>query len=264
MQARHEDVSLLFCDVRNFSGISERLGPSQTVDWLSGFMGEFSTRVIDLGGVLVDYTGDELLAMWGAPNHQPNHAELAAQAALEIMECLAELNKKWEPIVEAETKVGIGINTGEALVGNIGTHRKFKYGPLGTSVNLASRVQGATKYLKTPLLITGNTAAQLGDSFKTRRLCKVRVQTILEPVDLYELAEDGVDEKWIDQARRYEDALQLFEENKLRDSSAILSNVLLETQNDGPSLQLMSRVVKSMLLDLPSSRFSPIWELPGK
>ncbi|MDF1814188.1 MAG: response regulator [Verrucomicrobiales bacterium] len=264
MAARHADVSLLFCDVREFSAISERLGPSQTVDWLRGIMGEFSSRVIDFGGVLVDYTGDELLAMWGAPSHQPDHADLACKAALAIMDSLDELNKKWQPIVEAETKVGVGINTGEALVGNIGTHRKFKYGPLGTTVNLASRVQGATKFLKTPLLITGNTVAQLSEEFKTRRLCKVRVQNIHEPVDLYELVENDIGDEWVERAKRYEKALCLFEENKLVDSSAILGNVLVETRNDGPCLQLMSRVVEAMLSDLPVDEFCPIWDLPGK
>jgi adenylate cyclase len=264
MQARHEEVSLLFCDIRGFSSISERLGPAQTVDWLSGVMGEFSSIVIELGGVLVDYTGDELLAMWGAPNHQPDHARLACRAALEMMESLEDLNQYWQPKVEAETCVGIGINTGEALVGNIGTHRKFKYGPLGTTVNLASRVQGATKYLKTSLLITGNTTAKLGDDFRTRRLCQVKVRNIMEPVDLYELAPNQVDQEWTRQARQYEKALGLFEKNRLRDSSAILSDVLVETPHDGPCLQLMSRVVESMIQDLPESEFSPVWELPGK
>ncbi|MDF1753246.1 MAG: response regulator [Verrucomicrobiales bacterium] len=264
MQARNEEVSMLFCDVREFSRISERLGPAQTVDWLSGIMGEFSSHVIDLGGVLVDYTGDELLAMWGAPNHQPNHAELASKAALAMLASLVELNKKWAPIVGADTEVGVGINSGSALVGNIGTHRKFKYGPLGTSVNLASRVQGATKYLKTPLLITGNTAAQLDSSFRTRRLCQVQVQNILEPVDLYELVDPNIGPAWAEQATRYEKALELFEQYKLRESSTVLSHVLFETQNDGPCLQLMSRVVNAMLADLPKEEFSPIWTLPGK
>jgi adenylate cyclase len=264
MKARNEVVSLLFCDIRSFTSISERLGPEQTVDWLSDVMGEFSARIIDLGGVLVDYTGDELLAMWGAPNHQPNHARLACQAALAIMTSLGELNRKWTPEIGANTEVGIGINTGEALVGNIGTHRKFKYGPLGTSVNLASRAQGATKYLKTPLLVTGNTVAQIDHSFKTRRLCKVRVQNIHKPVDLYELAAADVGEEWDRQTKTYERALELFEGNQLRDSSAILGHVLLESQNDGPSLLLMLRVVNAIIQDLPQAEFSPIWTLPGK
>lgn len=262
MQARQAEVTVLFCDIRGFSTLSERLGPAQTIDWLSGVMGEFSTIVIEHGGVLVDYTGDELMAMWGAPNEQPNHADLACQAAIGIMNSLDELNEKWQPIVGAETEVGIGINTGEALVGNVGTHRKFKYGPLGTVVNLASRVQGATKFLKSSLLISGNTAEQLPDDAKTRRLCQVRVQNIHTSVDLHELELPGTPDNWQHLVTQYEAALNQFESGNFRRASAILGDVLLTVPNDGPSLQLMRRIVDAMLEE--GADFSPVWKLPGK
>ena len=262
MQARQAEVSVLFCDIRGFSSISERLGPSQTIDWLSGVMGEFSSIVIDHGGVLVDYTGDELMAMWGAPNVQPNHAELACQAALDIQKSLPTLNEQWESIVEAKTEVGIGVNTGDALVGNVGTHRKFKYGPLGTVVNLASRVQGATKFLKTSLLISGDTAEQLSNSIPSRRLCQVRVQNIKKPVHLFELKPPEAPSNWQDIAERYESALEQFEHEKFRKASSLLSDVLLSVPHDGPALQLMARVVDAMLND--EDDFSPVWNLPGK
>lgn len=263
MQARQAEVSVLFCDIRGFSTLSERLGPSQTIDWLSGVMGEFSSIVIEHGGVLVDYTGDELMAMWGAPNSQPNHAELACLAALDIQKSLDSLNEEWESLVDAKTEVGIGVNTGEALVGNVGTHRKFKYGPLGTVVNLASRVQGATKYLKTSLLISGETASQLPDSFSTRRLCQVRVRNINAPVHLFELEPPDARDDWSELSKTYEDALAQFEACNFRRASSLLSDVLLEAPNDGPSLQLMARVVEAMLND-DATAFSPVWELPGK
>ncbi|MEM1442126.1 MAG: response regulator [Verrucomicrobiota bacterium] len=262
MQARQAEVSVLFCDIRGFSTISERLGPSQTIDWLSGVMGEFSTIVIELGGVLVDYTGDELMALWGAPNRQPNHAELACEAALRILASLTGLNEKWEELVGARTEVGIGVNTGDSLVGNVGTHRKFKYGPLGTAVNLASRVQGATKYLKTSLLITGETASQLPENFGMRRLCQVVVKNIRKPVDLVELAPPDAHENWEELGQKYEEALAHFETGKFRQASSVLSDVLLAVPNDGPSLQLMSRVVEAMLNE--GKDFTPTWTLPGK
>ncbi len=265
MQARNAEVTVLFCDIRRFSTISERLGPSQTIDWLSGVMGEFSESVIENGGVLVDYTGDELLAMWGAPNEEPDHAERACDAALEIAGKLKAINEKWAPIVGAETAVGIGVNTGEALVGNIGTHRKFKYGPLGTVVNLASRVQGATKYLRTPLLITGNTRAQLSWGFNTRRLCSVKVNNIREPVELFEIA-PPINDGWGELRDEYEAALEHFGKCQFTKASAILGDVLVKHPEDGPSLQLMSRVVDAMLNGQEGNvgGFDEIWELPGK
>lgn len=262
MQARQADVSVMFCDIRGFSAVSERLGPTQTIDWLSGVMGEFSSIVIDHGGVLVDYTGDELLAMWGAPNEQPNHAELACRAALEILRCLPVLNGIWRPLVGAETEVGIGINSGEALVGNVGTHRKFKYGPLGTAVNLASRVQGATKFLKTSLLITGETAERVRGIFPTRRLCQVLVQSIRTPVHLHELEVPGIFADWTRLSTHYEAALDLFEKGELLEARRDLLTFLDEVPGDGPGKRLLDRIDEALHPDTPG--FEAIWTLPGK
>jgi class 3 adenylate cyclase len=262
MQARHADVTVLFCDIRGFSAVSERLGPSQTIAWLSGVMGEFSSIVIDHGGVLVDYTGDELLAMWGAPNEQPNHAELACQAALGILDSLPALNAIWHPIVDAETAVGIGINSGDALVGNVGTHRKFKYGPLGTAVNLASRVQGATKFLKTSLLITGDTANRVKKNFPSRRLCQVRVQNIKAPVHLHELHMPGLHPEWPGLAARYESALDAFERGDLENANLLLDEFLLALPDDGPGEQLLRRIREATESGCGDEH--SIWTLPGK
>ncbi len=238
MQARHAEVTVMFCDIRGFSTVSERLGPSKTIDWLSGVMGDFSSIVIDHGWVLVDYTGDELLALWGAPNHQPNHAELGCHAALEILRSLPALSEKWRFLVGANTEVGIGINSGDALVGNVGTHRKFKYGPLGTAVNLASRVQGATKFLKTSLLVTGDTAQKVSGIFPSRRLCQVRVQNIKAPVHLHELEVPGVFGDWTKLSARYENALDSFERGEFAKANEVLKEFLLAAPDDGPGQRL--------------------------
>jgi len=262
MQARQADVSVMFCDIRGFSSVSERLGPAQTISWLSGVMGDFSSIVIDHGGVLVDYTGDELLALWGAPNEQPNHAELACRTALEILRSLPDLNEKWRPVVGAETEVGIGINSGEALVGNVGTHRKFKYGPLGTAVNLASRVQGATKFLKTSMLLTGDTAEKIKGIFPTRRLCQVRVQNIKASVHLHEMEVPGVFRNWEELAKKYDLALAAFEGRDLETAEQLVRAFLKSAPNDGPGLRLEARIKEAALAG--AGDFDPIWTLPGK
>ena len=130
-------------------------------------MGVLSDCVLAPRGVLVDYIGDELMAMWGAPEEQPDHANRACRAALDhAWTSFPALNERWQAELGEPMDVGIGINTGMARVGNTGSQPcKFKYGPLGNTVNLASRVQGATKYLKSRLLITGRTQAKLDGSF---------------------------------------------------------------------------------------------------
>ncbi len=261
MKGRDMDVTIMFCDIRGFSNISERLGPADTVSWLSDVMGRFSDCVIRHHGVLVDYLGDELMAMWGAPQSVPNHAELACDAAVDILEQLPSINAIWQDKIQGTTEVGIGLNSGIARVGNTGSHRKFKYGPLGNTVNLASRVEGATKHLGTNLLVTDNTYNQLSNKFASRRLGKVKVVNINSPVDLYEI---------VPQAQllpsetkmQYEQALAYFEERKATKAASTLSRLLVDHPDDGPSLLLMSRVIDFLLQH--GENFDPVWELPGK
>jgi adenylate cyclase len=261
LEGRDSEVTILFCDIRGFSRISERLGPTGTVKWIADIMGALSDCVLNTGGVVVDYIGDELMAMWGAPVPQPDHAQRACRAALDMIDLLPKLNVRWQPTLQEAMGLGVGINTGTARVGNVGTARKFKYGPLGNTVNLASRVQGATKYLKTRLLITQATQALLDASFLTRRLCRVRVVNIQEPVDLYELVVPG-QHGLPDLKVEYEKALAEFEKKHFRSAARILGPLVAEHLNDGPSLVLMSRAVNALVLD--SSDFDPVWELPGK
>ncbi|MBL9153670.1 MAG: response regulator [Verrucomicrobiales bacterium] len=264
MRGRNAEVSVLFCDIRGFSSISERLGPEATIDWLGGVMGDFSSIVIDHGGVLVDYTGDELLALWGAPGEQPDHARRACQAALDMLARLPDLNEMWRGAIGSDTVVGIGISTGPALVGNIGTHRKFKYGPLGTTVNLGSRIQNATKALRIPLLATGETVSQFGgQALSHRRLGRVRVRNIAGAFDLHELFEPGRPEA-AELKALYEEALGLFELGDFTRASAVLGDLLVVHPGDGPSLLLMSRVVAAMLGGGGGTEGDAVWDLPGQ
>ncbi len=261
LKGRNVEVSMLFCDIRGFSRVSERLGPARTVDWIGDVMSVFSDCVIEQQGVLVDYIGDELIAMWGAPKEAPDHARLACRAALAMIAKLPEINARWRSTLGEEMAVGIGVNSGLAQVGNTGSNRKFKYGALGNTVNLASRVQGATKYLKTAVMITGSTQAQLDASFLTRRLCKVEVVNIAEPVDLYELATPGQMD-WTQFRASYESALSEFEAQEFHKAARTLSNLLVLHPDDGPSLLLLSRAV-SCLVEEPET-FDAVWRLPGK
>lgn len=263
MEARQAEVSVLFCDIRGFSGISERLGGYRTVPWLRDVLESFSQCVLDQEGVLVDYTGDEVMAMWGAPREIEDHAEHACAAALAMLAALDDLNDEWEELIGCKTNVGIGVNSGIAHVGNIGTRRKLKYGPLGNTVNLASRVQGATSHAKTRLIITQETHAALSAALhlQTRRLCDVRVKNIVEPVRLYELAQQ-TRPNWKRIKADYEKALEEFYQKRFPASLATLGNLLGECPSDGPALLLMGRVVEAMSHD--EREFDPVWELPGK
>lgn len=261
LQGRDCEVTLLFCDIRGFSRISERLGPARTVEWVGDVMELLSECVIAQRGVLVDYIGDELLAMWGAPEEQPGHACHACRAALEMLAQLPQLNDRWQSVLGEPLDLGIGVNTGTARVGNTGSRRKFKYGPLGNTVNLASRIQGATKYLKARLLASDTTQRRLDHTFARRRLCTVELIGIAETVNLYELVPAGQID-WPGLQVGYEKALEEFEKRNYRVAARLLGNLLNDYPEDGPALLLMSRVIRH-LVDEPVP-FTAVWKLPGK
>jgi adenylate cyclase len=261
LEGREAEVSVLVCDIRGYGRISERLGARGTVAWLGDVLEALSECVQAHQGVLVDYVGDELMAMWGAPAEQPDHARRACRAALDMLARLPELDGRWRATVGEALGLGIGVNTGLACVGNVGSRRKFKYGPQGHTVIVASRVQGASKYLRSGLLVTGATHARLGAGFAGRRLGRVRVVNIGEPVELYELA-TSEQPPWPRLRDDYEEGLAAFEAQCFGEAAQVLGNLLADLPGDGPSLVLLGRAVNA-LLEGPAAGH-PVWELPGK
>ena len=260
-EARDAEVSVLFCDIRGFSRLSEKLGTVQTLQWVRDTMGEITQCVADHRGVVVDFIGDGMMAMWGAPSNQPDHAQLACRAALAMIGRLPDLNARWAGRLPEPMDYSIGINSGVAQVGNMGTEHRFKYGVLGNMVNVASRVQGATKYLKTRLVVSQSTLDRAGDGFESRRLAEVRVVNIGEPLQLHELVARG-EPGWADKKARYEEALSLYEAHRLPEAAKVLSGVI-QSQDvvEGPALALMARTMEALI---SRDRWSRVADLPGK
>lgn len=246
LDGRDSDISVLFCDIRGFSRFAEKLGPARTVALMSDVMSALTQCVLDHDGIVVDYVGDEVMAMWGAPEAQPDHARRACRAALAMFAALPSLNQRWQAILGEPLDFSIGINTGLAQVGNVGSRMKFKYGALGNTVNLGSRVQGANKYLHTALLITAATRARLDDSFRVRRLCQARVVNIAEPVTLFELAVSPP-LHWDHLKLGYEQALDQFTRGEFRLACRILGKLIADHPHDGPALLLLSRAVACLV-----------------
>ena len=264
LDAQEREITVLFADMRGFSRLSERLDPRETYALMAEVMEAIGARIRDHRGVVVDYTGDGLFAMWNAPMDQPEHAALACHAALAMVAELPAVNARWRNSLGGEIGLGIGINTGRALVGNTGTRFKFKYGPRGHTVNLGSRVEGATKHLGVPILITGATREALVSSFGTRRLARVRLVGMAEPVDVYELHAESPGQEWLDRRDGFEAALALYEQRRFAEACRALSPLLSqpESQEDIPCLTLIARAVDG--LKNPRSVFDPVLELTGK
>jgi len=261
LAGRDAEVSVMFCDIRGFSRVAEKIGAERTFDWINDVMGTLSDCVTNHQGVLVDYIGDELMAMWGAPVQQTDHARRACLAAIDMIDLLPRLNERWEAVLGQRFDLGIGISSGPVRAGNMGSNRKFKYGPLGNTVNLASRVQGATKYFKSRLIVTGATAEALDEDVLMRRVADVRVVNIETPVALYELPCGGV-QNAAALCSAYEEALACFEQRDFRKASQLLTTLMATYPDDGASVILLSRAV-SALVDGPSEGH-PVWKMSGK
>jgi adenylate cyclase len=187
LEGHNQEVTILVSDLRGFTSLSERLGAQITCRLIRDMMERLTDRIVAQGGVIVDYAGDGILAMWNAPVAQSDHAVRGCRAALAMQGEMPGLNSRWGDVVGGPLILGVGLNTGVAQVGNTGSTRKFKYGPHGYTVNLASRVQDATKKLGAPVLITGSTADQLPDTFITTRVGRTQMPGVTDGVILYQL-----------------------------------------------------------------------------
>ncbi|MCZ2111307.1 MAG: adenylate/guanylate cyclase domain-containing protein [Dehalococcoidia bacterium] len=247
LQGREREVTVLFTDVRNFSRISDRLGPERTFAMMQDVMELQSIRIRETDGVVVDYVGDGLLAMWNAPAEQRDHPARACRAALHFLHDLPALSDRWQEEAGEPLRLGVGIHTGPALVGNTGSRVKFKYGPMGPAVNLASRLENATKTVGVGAIISRATRDRLPSVFGTRRLGGLRVQGFTEPVDVFELFAGENTEEWRARRDTFEQALAHFEASEWSEACQLLARLLGETPDyDLPALQLLSRSVECL------------------
>jgi adenylate cyclase len=261
LEGRNAEVTLLFADIRGFSRVSERLGPARTMSWIQDTMGALSECVLTHDGVLVDYLGDELMAMWGAPVPQADHAVLACLAARQMMDELEKINARWQEELGGPVRLGIGLNSGIARVGNTGSRQKFKYGPLGDVVNVASRVQGATKYLGADCLITGETLEKLPPGASVRRLARVRVVNIEHAIDLYEIIAKAPAD-WEVRCSRYGQALAALERDELDRAADCAARLAADFPDDAAAAALGQRANAAKQQGVSGD--TTVWQLPGK
>ncbi|MGH7216807.1 MAG: adenylate/guanylate cyclase domain-containing protein, partial [Nitrospiraceae bacterium] len=198
---QRKELTMLFSDLVGFTTFSEHRPAEEVVDQLNEYLSAMTDVIFRWNGTLDKFVGDEIVVFWGAPLDQPDHAELAVQCALEMQARLMDLKSKWKMEGKPTLENGIGINTGVALVGNIGAEgKKMDYTMIGDQVNLAARFQGLTRILGHPILLTEFTASKLAlgldrgkpdaqwdglDQIKLRKLQVVTVKGRQAPVEAY-------------------------------------------------------------------------------
>ena len=185
------ELTILFCDLRGFTGLSERLDPGALTRLVNDFLQAATDAILEHGGTVDKYVGDAIMAFWNAPLDEPRHALLACRAALSIRRRLRERNEAAVEHGLTPLDAGIGINTGVCTVGNFGSSHRFDYSAIGDAVNIAARLESETRALGVPILLGAQTAARIRDSgLTTVAVGSVQLRGRRESLEVFSLMEE--------------------------------------------------------------------------
>jgi len=246
VKPRKTDITVLFSDIRGFTSISESLDAQELAELLNGYLTQMTRIIFRHQGTLDKYIGDAVMAIWGAPFDEPGHATRCCEAAIDMLARLAEMQQEWRTRGKPVLDIGIGINTGIASVGNMGSSLRYGYTAMGDSVNLASRLEGLNKEYGTRIIISESTRAALeNDRILLRELDLIQVKGKQLPVTIYEVLTADIA---TEAGKEYVELIELFgrgrEAYKQRHWSIakrIFDDLLRRWPNDGPSRVFLAR-----------------------
>lgn len=260
LQGEERDLSVLFCDIRGFTGISESMSAPE----LSQFLNEYLTAMTDIimatGGTVDKFIGDAIVAIWGAPLDDPEHPNHAVSAALQMNDGLRGLRKRWIEQGRPAVFTGFGINSGRMNVGNMGSRTRFDYTVIGDNVNLASRLEGLNKVYGTSILCSDTTRQATGHGFTWRLVDRVTVKGRLQPVRIYEPLHAGLPtHEELTENQRYEAALEAMWN---RDFAAAHDQLdrLCELRNDAPVYEFHLKQAEQFLETPPPQDWNGVTE----
>ncbi|MBN2306735.1 adenylate/guanylate cyclase domain-containing protein [Candidatus Peregrinibacteria bacterium] len=255
------EITIFFSDIAGFTTISEKLKPEELVKFLNEYLGEMTTIIITNQGTLDKYEGDAIMAFWNVPIPQHDHPLHACKAALENQKHLAKLREKWAKTGLPEIHIRIGLNTGEAVVGNMGSENRFDYTAMGDNVNLASRLESINKQYGTRILISESTYEAVRDHMICREIDQIRVKGKHEPVKIYELIckkEDQTNEI-NGRLHKYAEALMLYRSKRFADAQTHFELL----RGDGPSDLMILRCAEFMK-NPPAEDWDGVWNFEVK
>lgn len=255
-----KNMSVLFSDICGFTSISEKLSPDKLVEILNKYLSRMTAIVFEENGVLDKYIGDAVMAFWNAPFEQPDHAFRAVVTALKMQKVLDGMNRNNEFGNDLEIHIGVGINTGDMVVGNVGGEARFDYTVIGDNVNLGSRLEALTRQYKVGAIVTEATYQACGDRILFRRLDKVAVKGKKEPVVIYEAMAEMCDATEA-QKKLALDFEAAFEKYLAKDFSACreaCGNLRQAFPEDEPSKLLKDRT-EHFIQEPPSDSWDGTW-----
>jgi len=271
VEPRKTEITVMFSDIRGFTTISEKLDAQDLAIFLNGYLSDMSKIVFETRGTLDKFIGDAVMAFWGAPIEEPGHAAKACTASLVMMKRVHELQQRWEAEGKPKLDIGIGLNSGTASVGNMGSELRIGYTALGDTVNLSSRLEGLNKEYGTHILVNESTYSEVQkDGFLFRELDIIRVKGKLQPVKIYELVgKTGELEKQPDYAelqerlRCFPAARALYSKRQWEQAQQAFQAILERFPGDGPSRMYWKRC-QEYLFDEPPAGWDGVFTMTHK
>lgn len=236
-------MTVLFSDIADFTSISETMTPKELVHLINEYLTEMTNVILDHDGIIDKYIGDAIMAEFGAPVHYEGHALNACLAALHMQSKLSELSKKLEKEKRPVIKSRIGINSGNMVVGNMGSNKVFNYTVMGDEVNLASRLEGANKIFGTYIMISENTFNAVKETLDARPLDMIRVKGKEKPVNVFELLGRKTGDGYFrDSLATYINGIRYYHDRKWDQAAECFKYCLKLHPEDGPSKLYLRRV----------------------
>ncbi len=260
-----KELSMLFSDVEGFTSISERLAPETLVELLNMYLSAMTDVILRHRGNVNKYLGDGIMAIFGAPRGDPNHASLACFAALDSQSVLAKQRERWKAEGHPEISARIGINSGWVVVGNMGSQARLEYTVMGDAVNLASRLESANKFYDTRILLGPRTYELAAQDIEAREVDCLRVKGKNEPVVVFELLarKGGLSAEQQDVMKAYVGGLEAYRRRDFTSAEAQFQAALALDPRDGPSRVYLERA-KEYLVAAPPENWDGVYELKSK
>jgi adenylate cyclase len=252
-------LSIFFSDLEGFTGISEGLEPEALTNLLNEYLSAMTDIIQEEGGTIDKYEGDAIIALWNAPLLLPDHARRCVRAALRCQIRLAEMRPVFRERLGKDLKMRIGMNSGAAIVGNMGSHNRFDYTMIGDAVNLASRLEGINKQFGTYTIISHSTMEQMNGLFPVRELAKVAVVGRKEPVVVYEpMMQDEFERRKQDFAV-FAQALELFYKGDFQGAATIFTGI----EGSDPAARHYGAKCREMI-ENPPGEWNGVWVITSK
>lgn len=237
------EVTVLFSDIRGFSSFSEGMQPEDLSKFLNEYLNPMTRLVLDERGMLDKYIGDAVMAVYGAPLDQPDHAAAACRTALAMVDALAPLNRAWAERGLPAIRIGVGLNTGVVSAGNMGSDLRFDYTVMGDAVNLGARLEPLTKEMGVDILVGEATRAAAGDGFVFREVDRVRVKGRDGTVRVYQLVGlAGAGALSPDDLALYAEALARYRAQDWEGAAATFEAFRARHPDDGPARVMAARI----------------------